>query len=215
MLIEEIMKKKVITTHPDATVADALSIVKEKRIRHLPVVKNDILVGIVTDTDLRDVCPSKLVNEHQDQLLKTTKISEIMKSNVITAHPLDFVEDAASVLYEFRIGCLPVIQKGVLVGIITESDVLHTLVELMGVNRPSSHVEVTVADKPGMLADVAIIFKEQNVNVTSIYLKPSKIPGEKILVFRVQTMDPRKICLAIEAAGYMVKGPLGSAYGVL
>ncbi|OEF98257.1 CBS and ACT domain-containing protein [Desulfuribacillus alkaliarsenatis] len=213
MLIEEIMKKKVITVEPSESLAAALRITKERRIRHLPVVENQVLVGIVTDTDLRDVCPSKLVNEDQDDLLQKTTIKEIMNTNVITAHPLDFVEDAASVLYEFRIGCLPVIHKGKLVGIVTESDVLHTLVELLGVNQPSSHVEVTVDDKPGMLADIAVIFKDLKVNVTSIYLKPSSEHGKKILVFRVQTMDPRRVCLAIEKAGYKVKGPLGLSYG--
>ncbi|OEH86965.1 acetoin utilization protein AcuB [Desulfuribacillus stibiiarsenatis] len=209
MLIEEIMKKNVVTASPEDSLATALRISKENRIRHLPVVENQVLVGMISDRDLRDVCPSRLVNEDQDDLLQRTKLKDIMITNVITAHPLDFVEDAASVIYEFRIGCLPVIQKGKLVGIVTETDILHTLVELMGVNQPSSHIEVDVTDKPGMLAEVALIFKNLNINVTSVYLKPSKKTGQKTLVFRVQTMDPRRICTAIEKAGYTVKGPLG------
>lgn len=214
MLIEEIMKKKVITVDPNDTLAHALRITKENRIRHLPVVDNLVLVGIVSDRDLRDVCPSRLVNEDQEDILQKTLIKDIMNKNVITAHPLDFVEDAASVLYEFRIGSLPVIHKGKLVGIVTESDVLHTLVELMGVNQPSSHIEVTVLDKPGMLAEIANILKELRVNVTSVYLKPSSKQGEKTLVFRIQTMDPRRICMTIETAGYQVKGPLGLSMGL-
>jgi acetoin utilization protein AcuB len=209
MLVDEIMKREVITVNPEDSLATALLIIKKHRIRHLPVVENNILVGIVSDRDLRDVCPSRLVNEDQDDLLQNTKIKDIMNSNVITAHPLDFVEDAASVFYEFRIGCLPVIQKGKLVGIVTESDVLHTLVELMGVNQPSSHIEVEVIDEPGVLADVATILRDLKVNVTSIYLKPSANKNNKALVLRVQTMDPRRICTEIQKAGYPVKGPLG------
>lgn len=213
MLVEEIMKHNIITIQPDDTLSTALQTIKEHRIRHLPVVKDQMLVGIVSDRDLRDVCPSRLVNEDQDQLLQNTLIGDIMNKNVITAHPLDFVEDAASVFYEFRIGCLPVIQKGQLVGIVTESDVLRTLVELMGVNKPSSQVEVTILDKPGMLAEVSAILKDLNINITSVYMTPVEKDGTRGLVFRIQTMDPRRIYQEIEKAGYKVKGPLGLSMG--
>ncbi len=213
MLLEQIMKRNIITIQPDDTLSTALQTINEHRIRHLPVIKDQMLVGIVSDRDLRDVCPSRLVNEDQDQLLQNTLIRDIMHKNVITAHPLDFVEDAASVFYEFRIGCLPIIQKGKLVGIVTESDVLRTLVELMGVNKPSSHIEVTIFDKPGMLAEVSDIIRGLNVNITSVYMTPVEEDGTRGLVFRIQTMDPRRIYLEIEKAGYKVKGPLGLSMG--
>lgn len=209
MRVDEIMKKNLIIASPDTSLAEALILTQDNKIRHLPIVDKGVLVGIVSDRDLRSVGPSKLTNDDLAELLANTPIRDIMHKNVITAHPLDFVEDAASVIYEFKIGCLPVVQKGELVGIVTESDILHTLVELMGVNHPSSHVEVEVDDYAGVLADVTKILKEQKVNVTSIYIKPATIPGKKTIVLRIQTMDPRRICQTIADAGYKVSGPLG------
>lgn len=68
----------------------------------------------------------------------------IMKHPVMTCHPLDFVEEIATLFFENKIGCLPVTKAGKLVGIISESTVLHTLVKLTGAHQPSSQIEIQV-----------------------------------------------------------------------
>jgi len=126
---------------------------------------------------------------------------------VITAHPLDFVEEAAYSLYQNKIGCLPVIDNDELKGIITETDILNTLVELMGVHIPSSHVEVEVDDQTGMLADVTAVFKQTKSNVSSVLIFPGRRHGKKNIVFRVQAFDTRKLTKSLAENGYRVIWP--------
>ena len=117
------------------------------------------------------------------------------------------MEEAAYVLYQNKIGCLPVVDCDELKGILTETDILYTLVELMGVHIPSSHVEVEVDDQLGMLADVTAVFKENKSNVNSVLVFPGRRYGKKNIVFRVQNFDTRKLTKSLTENGYRVVWP--------
>ncbi|WP_227936574.1 acetoin utilization AcuB family protein [Alkalihalobacillus deserti] len=207
MIIEHIMKKNVITLRDTSTIKEAMQLLELHQIRHIPVInENQILVGIVSDSDIRDASPSIFhFTDHLEDFLKP--ISTIMKKNVITAHPLDFVEEVSSLFYENHIGCLPILDDDELVGIVTETDMLHTLVELMGAHQPSSHIEVKVENITGKLSDIAAIFKDLKVSITSVLVYPHQDPAFKVLVFRVQTIDPRRVVKVIEDNGYDVMWP--------
>ena len=194
MLVETIMTTPVITVFPNDTIPEALDLARAKHIRHLPVVEDGKLWGIVSDRDLR-------TNDG-------ATVREVMTSMVHMVHPLDPVDEAARLMYEHKIGCLPVVRGAQLVGIVTETDILRSYVELLGVNRPGSHLEVEMADRPGMLAEIAAIVKEHGVNITSVYTNPAQTQGRKVLVLRIQTIDPRPIVADIKAAGYQVLWPL-------
>ncbi|MFC0561996.1 acetoin utilization AcuB family protein [Halalkalibacter alkalisediminis] len=207
MIIEHIMKKNVITLTDTSTIKDAMQLLELHQIRHIPIInENQTLVGIVSDSDIRDASPSIFhFTDHLEDFLKP--ISTIMKKNVITAHPLDFVEEVSTLFYEHHIGCLPILEDDELVGIVTETDMLHTLVELMGAHQPSSHIEVKVENITGKLSDIAAIFKDLKVSITSVLVYPHQDPAYKILVFRVQTIDPRRVVKVIEDNGYDVLWP--------
>lgn len=207
MIIEQIMSRNVYTLTADSPIVDAMKLIELHQIRHIPVVdENDHLIGIISDRDIRDVSPSIFHStEHLEDFLKP--VSSIMKKNVITAHPLDFVEEISSLFYEHHIGCIPIVDDEKVVGIITETDILHTLVELMGAHQPSSHIEVKVQNITGKLADIATIFKDHNANITSVLVYPHEDPAFKVLVFRIQTMDPRRIINIIQNEGYDVLWP--------
>ncbi|MFF0827932.1 CBS and ACT domain-containing protein [Brevibacillus sp. NPDC003359] len=207
MRIEEIMRKKIVTIQPSTTIGEALLLLRANRIRHLPVIENDSLVGIVSDRDLRDALPSRLLTHDDDDTVLHKPVADIMNQQVITAHPLDFIEDAALQLYEHKIGSLPIVEGKRLVGLITESDLFSSLIELFGVNKPSSHIEVEVDDRVGMLAEVSQVFREAQVNVTSVVVFPGKKPAKKNLVFRVQTIDPRIVTQLLLDKGFSVIGP--------
>ncbi|MCL5677573.1 MAG: CBS and ACT domain-containing protein [Firmicutes bacterium] len=206
MLVEEIMSREPVTVLTTATIREALQRTREKRIRHLPVAEGRRLVGLVTDRDLRDVCPSVLKPE-DDELLDRTRVGDFMRTRVITVHPLDHVGEAARLLYLHKIGCLPVVSGGKLVGIVTETDILRSLVQLLGVLKPGSHVEVEVPDRPGMLAEVAEIVRRHRTNITSMLTFPSPREGNTVLVFHLETIDPRRIIGEIEQAGYQIRWP--------
>ncbi|QRG66139.1 CBS and ACT domain-containing protein [Brevibacillus choshinensis] len=207
MRIEDIMRKNVVTVSPSTSIGEALLLLRAKRIRHLPVVEHTRLVGIVSDRDLRDALPSRLLTHEDDDTILHKPVADIMHKQVITAHPLDFIEDAAAQLYEHKIGSLPIVDRSQLVGMITESDLFSSLIELFGVNKPSSHIEVEVDDRAGMLAEVSQVFREAHVNVCSVVVYPSKNVHKKNLVFRVQTIDPRIVTQKLSDKGFTVIWP--------
>ena len=207
MRIEEIMRKRVVTVDTKTTIGDALQLLRGNRIRHLPVMEGDKLVGIVSDRDLRDALPSSLLHHDDDSEVLKKSVSAIMKRDVITAHPLDFIQDAAKTVYDHKVGSLPVLEGGRLVGIVTESDILNCLVELFGVNRPSSVLEVKVEDRAGTLAEVSNVFREASINVCSMVITPTAEPGHKILLFRVQTIDTRPLVAKLREHGFHVVAP--------
>ncbi|ARU63370.1 acetoin utilization protein AcuB [Tumebacillus avium] len=204
MLVEQIMTRDVVTLSPDNTLQEALDISRRHRVRHLPVVKDGNLVGLISDRDLRAAAPSILDKAGDDSILCDVRVEQLMVKEVITAHPLDFAEDAASQIYKHFIGCLPVVTQDKLVGIVTERDVLRTLVEMMGVNAPTSRIEVEVPDKSGMLAQISDLLRARRINTSAVMVFPSEKEGYKTIVFRIRTMDPRGFIKDIEAAGYRV-----------
>lgn len=207
MLVEEIMKTDMIKINKETTIQDAMDLLQKNRIRHIPVVdENMLIVGIVSDRDIRDASPSVFqLNAIKEELNRP--VADIMKYPVITAHPLDFVEEAAVVLFENDISALPVAVDDKLVGMLTETNVLHTIVKLTGAHQPSSQIEVVVPNIYGHLADLSALFKQHKINITSVLVYPSEDLTHKVLTFRVQTMDPRPIMNMIEEAGYHVKRP--------
>ena len=208
MLIEEIMIKEVIVLSPTNTVNDALTVMKENKIRHLPIVSDrDGLVGIVTDRDLKEAVPS-LYSESCDVTVYKLPLSEIMTNNPITAHPMDFVEEAAIIFYENHIGCLPILSNGNLVGIITETDLLYKYIELTGVHQPGSQIEVRVPNIPGILFEVSKVFHEHKINVLSVLVYPDKEnENNKILVIRIKTMNPLNVIDGLRSSGFEVLWP--------
>ncbi|WP_164217288.1 acetoin utilization AcuB family protein [Virgibacillus sp. YIM 98842] len=208
MLVEEIMKTDVVTLPPSATIKEALALLQKYRIRHIPIVEADFsIVGIVSDRDVRDASPSifdKEVNSHEMEY----ELRSIMSSPVITIHPLDFVEEIARIFYEEEIAALPVIRDNKLVGIVTEKDMLYTLIQLTGTHVQSSHIEVKVPHRPGILPEVTAIFGKRKTNIVSVLVYPYKSdPDYKILVFRVQTMNPLPIIQDLREAGYELMWP--------
>ncbi|WP_028309656.1 CBS and ACT domain-containing protein [Desulfitibacter alkalitolerans] len=207
MLVKEIMTQNVITVSPNTNIFEALALINQHRIRHLPIINDTELVGIVSDRDLRDVKPSTLESENMD-FLKAIKVEQIMKTNVITAHPLDSVDEAAALLYRNRIGSLPVINGGKIVGIVTHGDLIRALVELMGVDTPGSLIVIEFLDRPGVLADVAEIMKKMDININSVFLRKVKDkPGFSTLTMRVGTMVPDGIISEIRKVGFKVLWP--------
>lgn len=208
MIVEEIMKSDVSTLTSDSTIADAINLMKTKRIRHLPVIDTENhIIGLVTDRDIKDALPSIFyAGENKDVLRKTAK--EIMRTNIITGHPLDFVEEISAVFYEHHISCLPIIADKKLVGIVTETDLLHTLVQLTGAHQPGSQIEVKVPNRAGMLCDITAVISKKKANLLSVLVYPDKKDENyKILVLRVQTMNPVILIEELKRAGYTVLWP--------
>ncbi|KGP73659.1 acetoin utilization AcuB family protein [Pontibacillus yanchengensis] len=210
MLVEQIMKTQVITCKPTETIESALRLLNEHHIRHIPIVDDsNQVIGIVSDRDVRDASPSIFhVHQDNDENELQNELRSIMSTPVTTIHPLDFVEEIASIFYEQEIACLPVTKANKLVGIVTEKDMLYTLIQLTGVNVQSSQIELKVINKPGILPEVTAVLGRRKVNITSVLIYPYE-PDQryKILVFRLQTMNPMPIIEDLNSEGYEVLWP--------
>lgn len=211
MLVKNRMTRDPVVVAPDDSLAYALRLTREQRIRHLPVVQNGELVGIVSDRDLRTAMPSPLTVNDADRaaFLERTQVAEIMTREVVTAGPLDTVEDAATQLCRRRIGALPVVDAhGRLLGIVSEGDILHAFAEVLGAGGPSSRLEVSLSDRPGELARALhILGEELRLNVTSLMVVPQTQQGRKTALVHVATIDPREAIQALERAGMTVGWP--------
>lgn len=207
MLVEEIMKTDVYTLRSDQTVQDVMDLFKDKRVRHAPIVDNGKVVGIVTDRDLKEAVPSRFTVSPKGEPYKKT-VAEIMTAHPVIAHPLDFVEEVAMIFYEHKIGCIPVVSNEKLVGFLTETDLLYTFIELTGAHQPGSQIEVRVDDRSGVLYEVSKVFHHQHVNVLSVLVYPDRVNKEsKILVFRIQTMNPLAIIKELRKENFDVLWP--------
>jgi len=134
MLVRDLMTTNLTTLREDEVLLDATLIFAQSGFRHIPIVKDKELVGVVTERDLKHYTPSILSGippEEYNRLMETTPIAKIMTRNPLTIEPGKSVYEAAHTLYDRRIGCLPVVENGELLGIITTSDMLKLLLQLM------------------------------------------------------------------------------------
>ena len=203
------MKTNVITLTQNHSINDAYKLMLHHKIRHLPIVdENKHLLGIVSDRDIRDALPSILIDSNEQRNVLEKPIKAIMKTNVITGHPLDFVEEVGTIFYENHISCLPIVKEHALVGIITKTDLLHTLVELTGAHQPSSQIEIKVPNRAAVLSEMATIFLKRKTNILSILVYPYKQDEKfKMIVLRVQTINPTSLIEDLTHAGYQVLWP--------
>ena len=211
MLVKNRMNADPVSVSPDDTLAQAHRLTREHRIRHLPVVQDGVLVGILSDRDVRSAMPSPLErgDEAAAAAVAETPVSQVMTREVITTGPFDTVEDAAKLLCRHRIGALPVVDAhGRLVGMISETDVLTAFAEVLSAGGPSSRLEVSLADRPGELARVLrILGDDMRLNLTSLMVLPGGSGGRKTVIVHVATIDPREAIAALEQAGAVVGWP--------
>jgi acetoin utilization protein AcuB len=197
------MTKTVVTLSPEASVAEALALCRERRIRHIPVLKEERLVGIVSDRDLRDASPA-LGDPERTRALQGIRVGEVMTQEVITVDPQDFIENAAQEMYELKIESLPVVAEEELLGIVTSSDMMRALVTLAGLPEPGIRIEVQVPDRSGILAEVVSKIRDLEVDIVSVLSNPDRRSGNRTMVFQLATTDPSKVIQSLKIAGYEV-----------
>mgnify|MGYP000194268338 CR=1 FL=1 len=206
MYVKNRMTANPYTVSPDATIAEALDLMRKNNIRRLPVVKNGKLVGIVTEREMMEITPSKATTLsifELNYLLAKTKVSAVMTKEVITVSPDALLEEAAVLMRDNRVGALPVVDNGKLVGIITETNIFDAFVDLLGFRETGTRISVEVEDSPGILAQVAGVIKDFGANITHLVVYRSKT-GKSDIVIRVNTINTDDMVQALESHGYKV-----------
>jgi acetoin utilization protein AcuB len=209
------MSKKVITIDADDSMQNAISLLKENKIRMLPVTKKDKLVGIVTDRDLKRASASDATALDIHELLyliAKIKVKEIMTKDPITV-PANFtVEETAEVLLNYRISGVPVVDHSDnIVGIITQSDIFRVLISLTGVGSRGIQFALLLKDDPGSIKQVADLIREYGGRMVSILTSYDGVSEGYRKVYvrmrrieRTELEDLKKELLKIAGLIYMV-----------
>lgn len=207
MLVRERMTPNPITITKQTTIANALQIMREHKVRRLPVMDGNKLVGIVTDRDLSEVSPSPATTLsifELNYLLAKSTIADIVAKNskLITIGPDSFIEEAALMMRNNKIGAMPVVEKEQLIGIITETNIFDAFVDTMGLRQTGYRITITLGqDRAGVLAELTKLIAANDGNITHIvtYYGSS---NEAIIVIRLNKGDIKKIMRAISDLGY-------------
>ncbi|MGA2224083.1 MAG: CBS and ACT domain-containing protein [Syntrophobacteraceae bacterium] len=194
MLVKNWMSKNVITIGEEDSMQQAATLMREHRIRMLPVMGKGELVGVVSDTDLKRASASgaTMLDIHELlYLISKIKISDIMTRNPITV-PYDYtVEEAAQLLMERNISGVPVVDcDGKLVGIITRNDLFKILISLSGLGKKGIQFAFLTDDKPGSIKNLADVIRNHEGRIASILSTDEYAPeGKRIVYFRIYDID--------------------------
>lgn len=205
MLVKNRMTTEVVTLSPDQTLLKAMTLMKQKGVRRLPVVEKGKVIGIVTEYDIRkagasDSSTLSIFELHY--LLDQIKVGNFMSKKVITVSADEPIEEAAKKIYDHKIGALPVEEQGQLAGLITRNDILETFIEVLGINEPSVRVELELENRVGALADKAKIFKDLGLYLVSVVTLPQEEGKEsRATVFRVRPTDEGKLKTYLSLVG--------------
>ncbi len=203
MLVRDRMTPNPITITPETSFPEAFRILREKGIRHLPVIdKKHRLVGIIARTDLLHASPSKATSLSYFELtylLANLHVRRVMSSPPITVSEDAPLEEAARIMVEKKIGCLPVMRGDDLVGLITETDIFETFVEILGGQEASLRVTVRVPDVRGELARVAGVIAGQGGNICAVAQFRGEASGSCFLTFRLEGVDEKVLVQALKA----------------
>ena len=198
MLVKNWMSKSVITVNVGDSMHDAMKLLKKHDIRMLPVMKNDQLVGIVTDRDLKRASASDASTLEIHELLFL--VSQIKVENVMTKDPIsvpfDFtVEETAEVLLKNKISGAPVVDEtGKVVGTITQTDLFNALISLTGVGKRGIQIAFQLEDRPGSIKDVADIIRKYDGRMVSILSSYERAPeGYRNVYIRAYGIERSKL----------------------
>lgn len=215
MLVKNWMSKRVITIDANDSMQDAIKLLKEYKIRMLPVTKKDKLVGIVTDRDLKRASASDATTLDIHELLyliARIKVKEVMTKDPITVPPNFTVEETAEVLMNNRISGVPVVDhSGNIVGIITQADLFRVLISLTGVGSRGIQFALLIKDAPGSIKEVADVIREYGGRIFSILTSYDGVSEGYRKVYirtrrieRSELQELRKELLKIAGLIYMV-----------
>lgn len=203
MLVKDYMTSNPITILPETTHRQANDLMREHFIHHLPVVdKQGRLVGILVEKDMLAAQPSPATSLSIYEihgLLSKLQIKQIMSHPVFTTTPDCPLEEAARLMLDKNIGCLPVMESDRVVGIVTDTDVFESLVKLLGGGESGARFTLHLADKPGVLAKVAQTVANAGGNIISITTWHDQNDGKAYITIKEQGADFAQLKPALEA----------------
>jgi acetoin utilization protein AcuB len=201
MKIKALMIPDPITIKKSASIRDAIEIMKVNSIRHLPVVsRGNKLKGMVTLADLKQgLIPSMVAD---------VSLIDLMIKDPIVVNPDDDIEVAARMIYEYKIGGMPVVKSGKLVGIITETDILRAFIDMMGLLTASSRIDMVIGDQPGQFRKVLQIISDNGGDIINVGIS-ARMTRKRVYYFRLLPCDVQTFKKVLEKEGFEVIDVMG------
>jgi acetoin utilization protein AcuB len=214
MFISRSMTAGVVTTTAEADILEARALMAEHGIRHLPVVKNeDILIGIITDRDIRSALPYEFFKPSAwDKNLQTVSgitVGEIMTPDPITVDPMDTIQDALLMMQKEKVGAFPVSDSsGHLMGIISIRDLLRAFTNVLGIGEPGTLLCILVEEKIGQLKKIVDAITEENISFGSVLVARYWEEGKRVVFPYLLTTNVGPIKRKLENMGYTLLNPM-------
>jgi len=214
MLIDKSMTKKVITVETGSTICEAKEKMEKNSIRHLPVVEKDnTLVGIITDRDIRSAMPSITLtdresSEERDRILKL-QVKENMTRNPVSISPTNTLEDALLMIQKMRVGAFPVVDpQGKLKGIISIRDLIRAFINVLGIEEPGTLLCILVEDKIGQIKKIVDAITEEKISLGSILVARYWEEGKKAVFPYLLTINIARVKKKLEGLGFTLLNPM-------
>lgn len=196
MLVGERMSHPVITVSPDTPVLDAVDMLRKEHIRRAPVIQDGKLVGIVSEKDMLNASPSSatlLSMWEVNYLVSKIKVKDVMTRKVLTVTEDTPIEEAARIMADNKVGGLPVMRDGKVVGIITETDIFKLLLEMMGARQKGVRISLLVPNVAGEIAQLSRAVFEKGGNIIALGTFAGEDPSTSELVFKVEGVPEEEL----------------------
>ena len=196
MLVGKRMSKPVITISPDYPIIEALNLMKREHIRRAPVVKDGKMIGIVSNHDLLNASPSQATSLsvwELNYLLSKITVKEVMTTKVLSVTEDTPIEEAARIMADNKIGGLPVLRDGEVVGIITETNLFKIFLELMGAREPGVRVTAIIPEVRGQLAKLTQAIAAEGGNFVAFGQFTGDSPANRLLTFKIEGLSEEQV----------------------
>jgi acetoin utilization protein AcuB len=207
MRIRDIMSTNVVTVDEKTLVDDAKKIMEAHRIRRLPVIKKDKLVGLVTKHMLLEAAPSPATSlsiYEVHYLLSKMTVKDIMVKNPYTISPDMPVEEALQLGQEKGYGGFLVMEKGRLVGVVTESDIVRVMTRVLGVREKGKRIDIKVTKEFGNFQRIMKILDENKTVLLSMMTLKEPEEEDWLTILRVKSEDAEPIAKKLKSSGFDV-----------
>ena len=202
MLVRDRMSKHPITIAADAHIDEALKVMRDNKVRRLPVVdKGGRLVGIVSEMDLLYASPSPATSLSVYEihyLMARITVQDVMTKDVFSIEEDTPLEEAARIMVDNKIGGLPVVRNGTLVGIITETDLFKIFLELLGAREKGVRLTLRMPNKKGVLASITGQIAQMGGDIISLGTFLGEDPTEGLLTVKVAEVSQDRLVKALE-----------------
>ncbi|MDR0685311.1 MAG: CBS and ACT domain-containing protein [Spirochaetaceae bacterium] len=205
MIVSRVMTKNPVYTHIEATVSEARSLMDKEKISHLPVLdKNSHLVGMATKKDMLKAGPSSATSldvYEISYLLSKLTIDKVMTKTVITTVENEVIEEAARMIVDNNIGCLPVMRGKLLVGIVTVKDLFSAFITAFGARHTGVRVSFVMQEKPGQIAKLSGSIAEKGGNIVSFVTQEGEYLYERGGTIKITGLDMDEVKAVFDKNG--------------